>query len=179
MRSRSGSGGVCSVSQGCSPRLWRSLRASLELLPALWFSATPGAAGDTTLGGRTPCSAASFPVNGVWAIPSSFEPWGCPVWPHGPGKMLVMEMQPRELGWCPAPKPRALLVSPARADPAAVTGQGKWDTAQRLSSTGDPTHLQPCALQGGCLSSGEMVGHPSGAHLPQCAEQPPGPGHPV
>lgn len=135
------------MSQGFSPRLWRSRRASLELLPALWFSATPGAAGDTILGGRAPCSAASFPVKGVWAMPSSFEPWRCPVWLHGPGNMLVMEVQPRELGWYPAPNPRALLASPARADPAAVTGQGKWDTAQRLSSTGDPTHLQtPTAL---------------------------------
>lgn len=136
------------MSQGFPrPHPWRSRRASLELLPALRFSATPGAAGETTLGGRTPCSAASLPVNGVWAIPSSSEPWRCPVWLHGPGRMLVMEIQPRELGWCPAPKPRALLTSPARADPAAVTGQGKWDTAQRLLATGDPAHLQtPTAL---------------------------------
>lgn len=136
------------MSQGFPrPHPWRSRRASLELLLALRFSATPGAAGETTLGGRTPCSAASLPVNGVWAIPSSSEPWRCPVWLHGPGRMLVMEIQPRELSWCPAPKPRALLASPARADPAAVTGQGKWDTAQRLLATGDPAHLQtPTAL---------------------------------
>lgn len=176
MQSGNSSGGVCSVSQGF-PRLhpWRSRGASLELLPALWFSGTPGA------GGGTPSSAASFPVDGVWAKPSSSEPWRCPVWLHGSGKMLVMEIQPRELGWCPALKPRAVLASPAWADPAAVTGQGKWDTAQRVLAMGDPAHLESPAVllsSGGCLSSGEGVGHPSGAHLPQSAKQLPGPGHP-
>lgn len=80
-----------------------------------------------------------------------------------------MEIQPRELGWCPAPKPRALLASPARADRAAVTGQGKWDTAQRLLATGDPAHLQtPTAL----CSLGRMSHlwrRGSGTHLePTC-----------
>lgn len=168
------------MSQGFPrPHPWRSRRASLELLPALRFSATPGAAGETTLGGRTPCSAASLPVNGVWAIPSSSEPWRCPVWLHGPGRMLVMEIQPRELGWCPAPKPRALLASPARADPAAVTGQGKWDTAQRLghrrpSSSADPHSPALCGEDVSPLEKG--LTHPSGAHLPQRAKQLPGPG---
>lgn len=64
--------------------------------------------------------------------------------------MLVMEIQPREPGRCPAPNPRALLASPARADPAAVTAQGKRDTTQRFVATGDSAHLQtPTALR--CL----------------------------
>lgn len=167
MRSGSSSGGVCSMSQGFPrPHPWRSRRTSLELLLLLLaqrFSGTPGAAGETTLAGRTPSSAASFPVNGVWATPSSSEPWL-----HRPGKMLVMEIQLRELSWCPAPKLRALPASPVWADPAAVTGQGKWDMAQRLLATGDPAHLQTLTAlcsPGGCLSSGEGDGHPSGAHL--------------
>lgn len=49
------------MSQGFpQPHLWRSREASLELLPALCFSGTPGAEGETTLAGRTPSSAASF-----------------------------------------------------------------------------------------------------------------------
>lgn len=42
------------------PGLIQGRRSRLELLLALWFSATPGAAGETTPGGRTPCSPASF-----------------------------------------------------------------------------------------------------------------------